>query len=277
VKTAESTHENEAVLHAENLDASTRTGSSNLAEIDAFLDTFGDEVDEPEEWAEEGEEGTVAQTQWADYDEPEARHRTAVRDSGGVDLTAEPRARQDIERQHPDIPPAQIAAGYRVDKRGALRRDCDGAVVPGAVPVTLERCWKFTRTETVVLVPDLLTEAHAELAWARQFPLAESVQLSGVWVAAREVPIPQWESRCRTPFDYVAPELAANRLLSIADIAALAGVTRQTISTYAARGLFPEPQYRVGGSPVWSAPVVHHWFATRPGQGRQAEPNPGAR
>jgi predicted DNA-binding transcriptional regulator AlpA len=119
-----------------------------------------------------------------------------------------------------------------------------------------------------VLVPDRLAEAHPELAWAQRFPLVESVQLSGVWVAAREVPIPEWESRCRTPFDYVAPELAANRLLSISDIAALAGVTRQTISTYAARSAFPEPQYRVGGSPVWSAPVVHHWFATRPGQGR---------
>jgi hypothetical protein len=270
VRTAESTHDNEAIVHAENRRDAVRPTSSNLAAIDAFLDTFGDEVDETDEWVEELEEHNVARTQWAEDDEPEPQLRTAGRDSGGVDLTTTSRVRQDLERQHPDIPPAQVAAGYRVDKRGALRRDCDGAVVPGAVPVTLERCWKFTRTQTAVLVPDLAT-AHPELAWAQQFPLVESVQLSVVWVAAREVPNSQWESRCRTPYDYVAPELAANRLLSISDIASLVGVTRQTISTYAARGLFPEAQYRVGGSPVWSAPVVHHWFATRPGQGRQAE------
>lgn len=64
-----------------------------------------------------------------------------------------------------------------------------------------------------------------------------------------------------------APELQVGAMLTTSDVAALAGVTPQTIVAYRRRGEVPEPQAVVGRSPLWARPVVDQWLCTRPGHG----------
>jgi hypothetical protein len=49
-------------------------------------------------------------------------------------------------------------------------------------------------------------------------------------------------------------------------------VTPATITAYLARRRMPEPVTRIGNSPIWTRPVIHHWLATRPGQGVRSRP-----
>ena len=73
------------------------------------------------------------------------------------------------------------------------------------------------------------------------------------------------------PVDHVvgidAPELRVDVVLTIGDVAELAGVSPATITAYRRRGGFPEPQAVLARTPVWSRPVVEHWLASRPGNG----------
>lgn len=45
----------------------------------------------------------------------------------------------------------------------------------------------------------------------------------------------------------------------------IAGVT---IRQYAARGLMPEPDVRIGPNAGWSEATIREWWANRPGRGR---------
>ena len=64
-----------------------------------------------------------------------------------------------------------------------------------------------------------------------------------------------------------APELQVTTLLSAAQLAELAGVSKATLDTYRHRGLLPEPQVVVGRTPLWARPIAARWLAERPGQG----------
>jgi predicted DNA-binding transcriptional regulator AlpA len=60
-----------------------------------------------------------------------------------------------------------------------------------------------------------------------------------------------------------APELHPHHLIGIDDVAARLDVTRATVRSYLARGQMPAPVVRIGGSPVWSGPLIDRWVATR--------------
>lgn len=64
-----------------------------------------------------------------------------------------------------------------------------------------------------------------------------------------------------------APELVVARMLTVSDIADLSEVSKATIDSYRYRGYLPEPQLVKGRTPLWAAPVVHHWLDNRPGAG----------
>ena len=65
----------------------------------------------------------------------------------------------------------------------------------------------------------------------------------------------------------MAPELHVRAMLTVADIAEMVGVARDTIAAYRYRQYMPEPQAIIGRTPVWSRPVIRHWVQTRPGNG----------
>jgi predicted DNA-binding transcriptional regulator AlpA len=57
-------------------------------------------------------------------------------------------------------------------------------------------------------------------------------------------------------------------LLTIDDMARLAGVKRRSIDQYRTRGTIPEPDGYVGRTPWWSRDTAVRWIAERPGRGR---------
>ncbi|MEU7983210.1 hypothetical protein AB0B63_32415 [Micromonospora sp. NPDC049081] len=62
-----------------------------------------------------------------------------------------------------------------------------------------------------------------------------------------------------------APELAADQLLGVAELAEVAGIGASTLRAYQARGEseVPLPQAIVGGRSMWSRPVAEDWAETR--------------
>ena len=62
-----------------------------------------------------------------------------------------------------------------------------------------------------------------------------------------------------------APELAADQLLGVAELAEVAGIGASTLRAYQARGEneVPLPQAIVGGRSMWSRPVADDWAETR--------------
>jgi predicted DNA-binding transcriptional regulator AlpA len=64
-----------------------------------------------------------------------------------------------------------------------------------------------------------------------------------------------------------APELNVLYMLTVAEVADLAAVSKATIDSYRYRGYLPEPQVVKGRTPLWSRPVIRHWLRNRPGSG----------
>ncbi|MEU7823034.1 hypothetical protein [Catellatospora sp. NPDC049133] len=62
-----------------------------------------------------------------------------------------------------------------------------------------------------------------------------------------------------------APELAADQLLQVSDLADAAGIAPSTLRAYLARGegQVPCPQAQPGGRSMWSRPVAEDWAETR--------------
>lgn len=62
-----------------------------------------------------------------------------------------------------------------------------------------------------------------------------------------------------------APELAADQLLGVAELAEAAGIGASTLRAYLARGEsdVPLPQATVGGRSMWSRPVAEDWAEAR--------------
>lgn len=57
------------------------------------------------------------------------------------------------------------------------------------------------------------------------------------------------------------------RELTSDEVAALAGVGRNTFLSYVSREQAPQPVRHVGRTPVWDAEEIDHWLKNRPGQG----------
>jgi hypothetical protein len=62
-----------------------------------------------------------------------------------------------------------------------------------------------------------------------------------------------------------APELSADQLLGVAELAQVAGIAASTLRAYLARGEseVPAPQAVVGGRSMWSRPVAEDWAEAR--------------
>ena len=68
-----------------------------------------------------------------------------------------------------------------------------------------------------------------------------------------------------------APELHPMTMLTVADIADAAGVSKSTIDSYRYRGYLPEPQVTRSRTPLWARPIVHRWLEDRPGAGWRSD------
>ena len=164
--------------------------------------------------------------------------------------------------------PAACVSGYVRDRRGTWRYSATGQAVPGARDLTLRSLHRFPARRGHVLVPVEQLRSEPELAWCMAWKQTLTTSLHGGCVLrVLHVPGDEWERRADIPFGLWAPELTPTRLLGVADVARIAGVTPATITAYLARRRMPPPVTRIGHSPVWSRPVIHQWLATRPGQG----------
>ncbi|EKT4487402.1 helix-turn-helix domain-containing protein [Shewanella algae] len=54
-----------------------------------------------------------------------------------------------------------------------------------------------------------------------------------------------------------------HRLVTTDDILNLTGFSRSTIDRWRAKGIFPQPAFKQGGSNVWLLRDVHRWLETR--------------
>jgi hypothetical protein len=152
--------------------------------------------------------------------------------------------------------------------------------VPGARDATLATLYSFASEDDVLLVPVDLARGRDELAWCARVAGGERDVVVGRRAQrVFEVPRPQWEARCHAPLGLDAPELMPDRLLSLAGIARLAGVSYQTAASYFSRRevSFPEAVARLAGNPVWSEPVVRSWLTSRPGKGGQSSGDKAAK
>lgn len=146
---------------------------------------------------------------------------------------------------------------------GTYRRDPDGVwrypwgdPVPDARDLTLLEV--LALREPVRFPPGVpAPPATAEdLAWARSLCEVES---------PAEVRFP--DGHRDLVIGLRAPELEVTLMLTVADIAEAAEVSKATVDSYRYRGYLPEPQVTKGRTPLWSRPVVDHWLANRPGSG----------
>lgn len=60
-----------------------------------------------------------------------------------------------------------------------------------------------------------------------------------------------------------APEVDAASMMTVADVADAACVTKATIDSYRYRGHLPEPQLVVARTPLWARPIVGRWLDER--------------
>jgi predicted DNA-binding transcriptional regulator AlpA len=68
-----------------------------------------------------------------------------------------------------------------------------------------------------------------------------------------------------------APELHAMTMMTVADIAEAAGVSKSTIDSYRYRGYLPQPQITRSRTPLWARPIVRRWLDDRPGSGWRSD------
>jgi hypothetical protein len=172
------------------------------------------------------------------------------------------------ERAVLDLPPVVAPPGYRLDRRVVLRYVDGGDRVPGARWVTLARRWRFATDTAQVAVPALFAAQYDELAWAANWPVDTTAEVHGRWMSAHRVPVGEWRARAGVPFGVTAPELTLGMVLDVAAVAGRLRCRPATVTTYLARGQMPEPQGRVGNTPVWSPAIIDRWVASRPGPGR---------
>ena len=147
---------------------------------------------------------------------------------------------------------------YERDEFGVWRYRW-GDAVPGACDLTLA---------------DLLAIHASDAVATRELGRAELEWLAGEREDIGEVLGQRHGDRTPTPGDLVvgmaAPELHVQLMLTVADVAEMAHVSKATIDSYRSRGSLPEPQVQRGRTPLWSRPVIQRWLANRPGAAAEA-------
>lgn len=147
---------------------------------------------------------------------------------------------------------------YERDEFGVWRYRW-GDAVPGARDLTLA---------------DLLAIHTSDAAATRELGRAELEWLAGERDDVGEVLLQQHGDRGPTTGDLVvgmaAPELHVQLMLTVADVAELARVSKATVDSYRSRGTLPEPQVQRGRTPLWSRPIIARWLATRPAAAAEA-------
>ena len=133
-----------------------------------------------------------------------------------------------------------------------------GEPVPGAVDLTLRDVWHHRLPATDP--PEPATPADEEAAhWAVRCGLQAPV------------PVPGRDGAPLLLVGMTAPELDVMLLLTVADIADVAGVSKATVDSYRYRGTLPAPQVVKGRTPLWTRPVIRHWLEHRPGSGWRSD------
>lgn len=177
-----------------------------------------------------------------------------------------------------DLPLLRQPPGYYRDHRGRWRYVATGERVPGAADITLARLYGNPRRGSASMeVPTAVARSEEELLWCldvgaelgfASVPRATGRRgRRGRTISVLLVPRAEWQKRAKEPLGMTAPELAPDRLLDLEAVARATGVERATMRAYLARGQGPEPVAYLGGSPMFTRPVVRHWSEARPGQG----------
>jgi len=158
-------------------------------------------------------------------------------------------------------------AAYWRDGAGQWRYSGGGDPVPGAQDLRLRDLFD----PPAGVVHDEAGEARSvrlvPRAWARRTPghpltwVYDYAVLGGRDDIA--VPAEVWEERAGQVVAMAAPELHPHNLHGVDAVADLLGVTPSAVRSYLARGQIPEPLMRVGGSPLWSRPIIERWLPTR--------------
>ena len=187
-----------------------------------------------------------------------------------------------------DIPALRQPPGYYRDHRGRWRYVATGERVPGAGDITLARLYGSPRRGSPYMeVPAALARSEEELLWCQdigaEMGFAAVPRANGRRgrrdrsISVLLVPRADWQQRARVSLGMTAPELAPDRLLDLEAVARATGVERATMRAYIARGQGPEPVAHLGGSPMFTRPVVRHWSEARPGQGVGGGPKQSGR
>ncbi len=162
---------------------------------------------------------------------------------------------------------------YRRDEAGVWRYTVGGEPVPGARDLRLGELYD--------------PEAHPDDPGLRVVPRHWVGLRPGhplAWAAAYGelgtrtpflVPADEWSSHVENVVGMLAPELHPSRLLAIDEVASIAGISEVTVRAYVHRRQMPQPVARVGGSPVWSRPVIEQWLRGRR-RGRRSAAEVGA-
>jgi predicted DNA-binding transcriptional regulator AlpA len=153
---------------------------------------------------------------------------------------------------------------YTRDAQGVWRYPW-GHPVPGAVDLTLSDLMTIDATVGC-------TEGIEAL---RPLTAAERRWLSGQSSAPDQILVRERPGHRPHAGDLIiamsAPELHAMTMLTVADIAEAAGVSKSTIDSYRYRGYLPEPQLTRGRTPLWARPIVRRWLNDRPGSGWRSD------
>ena len=162
---------------------------------------------------------------------------------------------------------------YRRDEAGVWRYTVGGEPVPGARDLRLGELYDpeaHPDDPTLRVVPRHwvgLRPGHP-LAWAMAYgELGTRTPFL--------VPADEWSSHVDNVVGMLAPELHPSRLLAIDEVASIAGISEVTVRAYVHRRQMPQPVSRVGGSPVWSRPVIEQWLRGRR-RGRRSAAEVGA-
>ena len=132
-----------------------------------------------------------------------------------------------------------------------------GAAVPGARDLTLG---EVLVTDPGAHVGEIAASFRTLRAAERAWLAGEQTGTAGVAVRRRGTLPPHAGDLI---LGLLAPELHVQALMTVADVARVAGVSKATVDSYRYRDELPPPQATSGRTPLWSRPVVRHWLASR--------------
>lgn len=157
-----------------------------------------------------------------------------------------------------------VRGSYWRDPAGVWRYRIGGQAVPGARDVTVDErylaCERVLRggRRWVVLERGWVTgpRARAELVG-----FADATQQEGHLLVAEDVLLADPDA----VVDLSAPELAADALIGMVEIASITGAEQATVRSWLHRGVLPVPAAMVGPRliPLWARPPIQLWAAAR--------------